>query len=72
LNMALGNVSSTVAITSIASSFDNRYPVLPDCLSPAVAPSLYPAKNQINYQPPAPSSTQSLVAPSLQHEKAKS
>jgi hypothetical protein len=28
--MALGSVSSTVAITSIASSFDNRCPVLPD------------------------------------------
>jgi hypothetical protein len=30
LNMALGNVSRTVAITSIASSFGNRYPILPD------------------------------------------
>ncbi len=30
LNIAFGNVSRTVAMTSIASSFDNRYPILPD------------------------------------------
>ena len=29
LNMALGNVSRTVAMTSIASSFDNQCPLLP-------------------------------------------
>jgi hypothetical protein len=29
LNIALGNVSVTVAITSIASSFDKLYPLLP-------------------------------------------
>jgi hypothetical protein len=28
LNMALGNVSRTVAMTSIASSFDNQCPLL--------------------------------------------
>jgi len=28
LNMALGNVSTTVAMTSIASSFDKLYPLL--------------------------------------------
>src|ERR1700758_4299920 len=38
LNMALGNVSTTVAMTSIASSFDKRYPLLgasaPSCFGP--------------------------------------
>ena len=35
LNMALGNVSTTVAITSIASSFDKLYPLLPAALRTA-------------------------------------
>jgi hypothetical protein len=51
LNIAFGNVSRTVAMTSIASSFDNLYPILPGFLFPAVAPSLHSASINFRSQP---------------------
>jgi hypothetical protein len=41
LNMALGNVSTTVAMTSIASSFDKLYPLLARFRAPEFGPNLY-------------------------------
>src|SRR5579863_102949 len=63
LNMALGNVSTTVAMTSIASSFDKQCALLPD---------LHPAGNQTKLRIPRPdgfvSSPTDSGAPGLDFE----